>query len=76
MHPTESAETSMARPVWCSLLPGIADTLFVLSSPLVLTYKMTLEEYYKLTTIENKVKEDAIRDTDTDIANEPQMIPH
>ena len=35
--------------------------------------KMTLEEYYKLTTIENKVKEDAIRDTDTDIANEPQM---
>lgn len=34
---------------------------------------LTLEEYYKLTTIENKVEEDAIRDTDTDITNEPQM---
>lgn len=35
--------------------------------------KLTLEEYYKLTTIENKVAEDPIRDTDTDLTNEPQM---
>lgn len=36
--------------------------------------KLTLEEYYKLTTIENKVEEDAIQqDTDTDMTNEPQM---
>lgn len=35
--------------------------------------KMTLEEYYKLTTIENKVADDAILDTDTDLTNEPQM---
>jgi LAS superfamily LD-carboxypeptidase LdcB len=35
--------------------------------------KMTLEEYYKLTTVENKVQEDAVSDTDTDLTNEPQM---
>lgn len=37
--------------------------------------KLTLEEYYKLTTIENKVAEDPIVDTDADtnIPNEPQM---
>lgn len=35
--------------------------------------KLTLEEYYKLTTIENKVEEDTIHDTDTDMTNEPQM---
>ncbi len=35
--------------------------------------KLTLEEYYKLTTVDNKVEEDAVRDTDTDITNEPQM---
>lgn len=33
--------------------------------------KLTLEEYYKLTTIDNKVED--IQDTDTDIINEPQM---
>lgn len=35
--------------------------------------KMTLEEYYKLTTIENQVQEDTVSDTDTDLTNEPQM---
>lgn len=34
---------------------------------------MTLEEYYKLTTVENKVSEDIISDTDTEIANDQQM---
>lgn len=35
--------------------------------------KMTLEEYYKLTTVENKVAEDIILDTDTELTNESQM---
>lgn len=35
--------------------------------------KLTLEEYYKLTTIENKVEDDAVLDTDTNMTNEPQM---
>lgn len=34
--------------------------------------KMTLEEYYKLTTIENQVQKDTV-DTDTDLTNEPEM---
>ena len=34
--------------------------------------KMTLEEYYKLTTVENQVQKDTV-DTDTDWADEPQM---
>lgn len=36
---------------------------------------LTLEEYYKLTTVDNKVKEDVISDTDEnmDMSKEPQM---
>ena len=34
--------------------------------------KMTLEEYYKLTTVENQVQKDTV-DTDTDWVDEPQM---
>lgn len=34
---------------------------------------LTLEEYYKLTTVDNKVKADTVEDTDTNIKNEPQM---
>ncbi len=34
--------------------------------------KMTLEEYYKLTTIENQVQKDTV-DTDTDLKDEPEM---
>ena len=35
--------------------------------------KLTLEEYYKLTTVDNQVAEDIILDTDMELTDEPQM---
>lgn len=35
--------------------------------------KLTLEEYYQLTTVDNAVAADPVLDTDTNIKNEPQM---
>ncbi|MDD7403822.1 MAG: D-alanyl-D-alanine carboxypeptidase family protein [Butyribacter sp.] len=35
--------------------------------------KITLEEYYQLTTLDEAVQEEVVQDTDTSMANEPQM---